>query len=48
MAKCQGRGTGERQVKAAAPSRKHYFIINDIMNLLQKNLNIIMLDYITQ
>lgn len=47
MAKCQGRGKGERQVKAAAPSRKNYFIINDIMNSLQKNLNI-MLDYITQ
>jgi len=47
MAKCQGRGKREGQVKAAAPSKKHYFTINDIMNSLQKNLNF-MLDYITQ
>ena len=47
MAKCQRRGKGEGQVKAAAPSKKHCFIINDIMNSLQKNLNF-MLDYTTQ
>ena len=47
MAKCQGRGGEEGEAKEGAPSKKHYFIIIDIMNSLEKNLNFL-LNYIAQ
>ena len=45
IAKCQERGGGEGE--EGTPLKRHYFIITDIMNSLEKNLNF-MLNYIAQ